>query len=70
MGDVVEKLRQLTYSAFPSYTIQNILRSKYDCGNDGFDGPVDDIRLSSGSAANRAIASANQAEGGLLNLLA
>jgi len=70
LGDVVEKLRQLTYSAFPSYTIQNILRSKYDCGNDGFDGPVDDIRLSSGSAANKAIASANQAEGGILNLLA
>ena len=70
LGDIVEKLRQFTYSAFPSYTIQNILSSKYDCGNDGFDGPVDDIRLSSGSAANKAISSARQAEGGVLTLLA
>ena len=70
LGDAVEKLRQLTFSAFPSYTIQNILRSKFDCGNDGFDGPVDDIRLSSGSTTNKAISSARQAEGGVLTLLA
>jgi hypothetical protein len=68
LGDVVEKLRQLTYNAFPSYIIQDILRSKYDCGSDGFDGPVDDIRLSSGSAINKAISSATQEEGGLLSL--
>ena len=70
LGDVVEKLRQMTFNAFPSYTIQNVLRSKYDCGNDGFDGPVDDIRLSSGSAANKAISTATQSTGGLLTLLA
>jgi len=68
LGDVVEKLRQFTYNAFPSYTIRNILRSKYDCGNDGFDGPIEDINLPSGSVLNKAISSATLAEGGLLSL--
>jgi len=68
LGDVVEKMRQITFTAFPSYIIKNLLNSKYRCGNDGFDGPVDDITLPSLNLDNRIISSANENEGGILTI--
>jgi len=47
-GHVIEKMRQLTYNGFGSYLIRDILSSKYDCGNNGFDGPIGDIIIPSG----------------------
>jgi len=52
-GHVVEKMRQLTYAGFGSYIVRDILSSKYDCGNDGFDGPVGDINIPSGDRTVR-----------------
>tara|TARA_B100001093_G_scaffold339441_2_gene324229 strand:+ start:10278 stop:12713 length:2436 start_codon:yes stop_codon:yes gene_type:complete len=68
LGDVVEKMRQITFTAFPSYIIKNLLNSKYRCGNDGFDGPIDDITLPSLNPNNRIISSANENEGGILTI--
>jgi len=63
-GHVVEKMRQLTYAGFGSYIVRDILSSKYDCGNDGFDGPVDDINISSGD--RRVTTTDDTSEAGLL----
>jgi len=63
-GHVVEKMRQLTYAGFSSYIVRDILSSKYNCGNDGFDGPVADIVIPSGD--RRITTTDNTTEAGLL----
>jgi len=63
-GHVVEKMRQLTYAGFSSYIVRDILNSKYNCGNDGFDGPVADIVIPSGD--RRITTTDNTTEAGLL----
>ena len=63
-GHVVEKMRQLTYAGFGSYIVRDILSSKYDCGNDGFDGPVGDINIPSGD--RRVTTTDDTSEAGLL----
>ena len=63
-GHVVEKMRQLTYAGFGSYIVRDILSSKYNCGNDGFDGPVGDINIPSGD--RRVTTSDDTSEAGLL----
>jgi len=63
-GHVVEKMRQLTYAGFGSYIIKDVLNSKYNCGNDGFDGPVADIVIPSGD--RRITTTDNTTEAGLL----
>ena len=63
-GHVVEKMRQLTYAGFSSYIIRDILSSKYNCGNDGFDGPIADIVIPSGD--RRITTTDNTTEAGLL----
>jgi len=67
LGDVVEKLRQSTYNLYSSYVIRDLLRSKYPCGNDGYDAPVGDINIKSG---NPVLAVADINEGNVLQLLA
>ena len=63
-GHVIEKMRQLTYAGFGSYIIRDVLSSKYRCGNDGFDGPVSDIIISSGD--RRVTTTDDTTEAGLL----
>ncbi len=63
-GHVIEKMRQLTYAGFSSYIVRDILNSKYNCGNDGFDGPVADIVIPSGD--RRITTTDNTTEAGLL----
>jgi len=63
-GHVIEKMRQLTYAGFSSYIVRDILSSKYNCGNDGFDGPVADIVIPSGD--RRITTTDNTTEAGLL----
>jgi hypothetical protein len=63
-GHVVEKMRQLTYAGFSSYIIKDVLQSKYNCGNDGFDGPIADIVIPSGD--RRITTTDNTTEAGLL----
>ncbi len=67
LGDVVEKLRQSTSNLYSSYVIRDLLKSKYPCGNDGYDAPVGDINIKSG---NPVLAVADINEGNVLQLLA
>ena len=67
LGDVVEKLRQSTYNLYSSYVIRDLLKSKYPCGNDGYDAPVGDINIKSGDPV---LAVADINEGNVLQLLA
>jgi len=65
LGDVVEKLRQSTYNLYSSYVIRDLLKSKYPCGNDGYDAPVADINIKSGDPV---LAVADINEGNVLQL--